>query len=410
MKEKTTWRSKIVGLLACFLGLSLVFVGGIFSQNTQLEKISEYATDVVVNHTTNKKLCALMVGNTDESGPIADASSDFNNLYGTFKQQKITFASMINVDRQHDIKLPYDNSPNLSMLYSGAIATIEYHGHYKHHMLPIETMFQDTNNYDISRYLAYISQSQADAILDDKGISRCSDGSFLISDYQSLLRQIIPITIDGMASNFVIQNIYYESNYYYEGIYEVSGDFIMVSYYLPNNLRQDQTNLYFMSDYSYQNKYFMNYINEVYSSKKYSIRVSHYNILDEIDDDYLLSFYYTSKLENLEWITTFLLLISGLMMIYSLFVAFSNLKSRPQKPGLLYIVSSLVVMLAPYLLFSLIYQISGNVAIMSETSSKTNLLYISIYAFCLLIIRIVTKKQIFSKKHNKGDAYYDVNI
>ena len=410
MKHKTVSRKKILSILMAVLGLSLVFIGGIFTQNTQLEKISEYATEVVTNHTNNKKLCAVMVGKTKESGSIADASSEFHNLYGTFKQEKITFASMINADKQHDIKFSYDGSPNLSMLYAGAVATIKYNGHFKHHMLPMETMFNDGNYYNVSRYLAYISQSQADAVLDGKGVHRSSDGYFTNSDYKKLLGTLIPITIDGVPSDFVIQNIYYESNYYYNGIHEVSGDFIMVSYYLPNNLRDDQNNIYFLSDYSYQNKYFMNYINQTYSSKNYSVRINHYNIIDEINDDYLLSFYYTDATQNLEWLSTFLFVISGFLLALSLFFAFSIIRASNFKSSHFYLFLSFIFLFVPYLLFSSIYSISRNIAVMSEFATKLNVLYISIYTICLVVFGITGKKRLLPKKTLSGGAYYEINI
>ena len=185
-----------------------IFVAGIFSSNTQLEKIAAYATEVVVKHTEKKSLCAITVEKSSESGPIIDSNTEFHSLYGIFQEQKITFASTINADKRHNIIIDDDLSENLSMLYVGPVGTISYHGHYKHYSSPIEVMFPDENLYDISNYVAYISQSDADKILERANVARQDDGAYLPADYKSLVKQLIPISVDGESTNFVIQNIY----------------------------------------------------------------------------------------------------------------------------------------------------------------------------------------------------------
>ena len=99
MLKRVRKHSKKISILSSLIGLVLVFLGGLFSSDTLLEKNAEYVTNVVLNQTSGKPLCALTIGKTDESGPIPDPYSEFNNTYGTFMQQRIAFASAVNPDK-----------------------------------------------------------------------------------------------------------------------------------------------------------------------------------------------------------------------------------------------------------------------------------------------------------------------
>lgn len=397
---------KLASIVFSLIGLTFIFIGGMFSSNTKLEKIAEYATYVVKNHTENKALCAVTVEKTEKSGPIVDSNSEFKNLYGTFKQQKITFASAINADKRHNITIKNVTTSSLSMLYVGPIGAIEYKGHYKHFVSPIEIMFDEDKIYDISPYVAYISQDHADKILENNGVQRQEDGAFSSDDYFSLIKQIIPVEIDDVAFDFAIQNIYFKTNYYYEGLNDVMGDFIMVSYYLPNELRSEQQNMYFFSDFTYQNKYFMEYINNSYSSHKYLLKINHYNIIGEINDNYLTSFYY-SNIKSQGWLYVSFLVISILLLTFSLFLCFSDKTINGNNVFVLFI--RVAVLFIPYFLFSSLFKITKNVSILSEKSSKANVVVIIIYVLALGIIYALKKIEtpIIERKQ---DGIYEIDI
>ena len=406
MLDKLKKHSALFSVCLAIIGSTLIFVSGFFSSNTELEKISEYATNVVVEHTKNKNLCAVTVEKSSDSGVIPDSTTEFHNLYGTFKQEKITFASAVNADKRHNIVLD-DVSDNLSFLYCGPVGTIEYNGHFKHYVLPIETMFSDDADVSgISDYIAYISENHANALLEKSGALKESDGTFSEKDYLSLIKQPISVTIDGQTSIFVIRNIYYQSNYYYEGLNDVMGDFIMVSYYLPDNLRSEQQNMYFMSDYTYQNKYFMNYINTVYSSKKYLLKVNHYNIVGEINDDYLLSFYYSPILKNLDWLNSLFIVLSVVLLLASFISLYFSLNKYPVLKCLV----NFSVLFVPYLFFYMLYKTTGNVSFLSESSSKFNLFAILIYGIMIVLLLAFRNKININRISRKDNTYYEVDI
>ena len=327
------------------IALSFVFIGGIFSETTRYEEIADYATQVVNNNTENKKYCAITVSKGKESNDIYSADSEFHNLYGVFRQEKITFASAINADKKHNISIENIDG-NMSFLYLGAFGSYEYKGHYRHNTFPIEFMFNETDTYKIGRYHVYLSQKQANQYL----ISTIGErkNGFSSDDYQSLITKQIPINIDGQSFDFVIQNIFFNKNYYYEGLTDVMNDFVCINYYLPLNLRNEQQNIYFMSEYIYQNKYFMKYISEAYNSKNYVVNVLHNNIVGEINDDYLLSFYYSTSISQYEWLSILFIGLGIILLTISLFVVFNiNLEKNFKNKDFVLQISLLFV---PYLL------------------------------------------------------------
>lgn len=407
MFELLLKHKKKISLLLSVLGLTLVFISGFFSANTQLEKIAEYATEVVKNHTNGKSLCALTVEKTPESGAIIDYDSEFHNLYGTFKQQKITFASVINADKRHNITIDNDISDNLSMLYVGPVGSISYNGHFKHYVSPMEIMFPDEKIYDSSRYIVYISQTHADRLLEKNNISRQLDGTYSETDYSSLLKQLISIRTDEGQDSFAIQNIYYQTNYYYEGLHEVVGDFVMVSYWVPGDLQTERQNMYFLSDYTYQNKYFMNHINSAYPSKKYLLKVNPFNVVGEINEDYLTSFYY-SGISGYDWIFVLLFIFSISLLILSLY--FFYLEAKRVNSSIFFISFRIIILFVPYLIFFLLHKITKNVSFLSETSSKANVLLIIGYILLFALIALFTrnKKNHFSLTGRV--AYHEINI
>lgn len=403
MFTKFKQRSRIIAILLSLAGIVFIFMGGMFSSSTRLEKISEYATDVVKNKTRGKCLCALTIGETDNSGPILDAYSEFHNTYGTFMQQRIAFASAINPDKELLINFKNIQTDNLSMLYGGAVGTVSYNEHFKHNMLPIEVMFSDEKMYDISNYVVYISQNHADTILDSYNLSRQENGLHTTNEYKSLLKQLIPISINGVVSNFVIQNIYFQFNYYYDSLFEVMGDFVIVSYYLPNNLRAKQRNIYFMDEYVYHNKYFMNYIVNAYPSRNYSLRINYYNIVGQIDEDFFLSFYYSKAIHSFDWINIMLVTIAILLLLSSIILLFFI--GSKNKITVSYSILHLGALFIPYIIFSTIYRFTDDVYFFSETASKTNMFIILIYGFVYLLLMLYGRRLFREKKENKKDCY-----
>ena len=398
---------KALSVALSILGFSLIFVGGFFSAKTNLEKTSEYAAEVVVNHTKNKNHCGIIVESKDGSS-MPDGTSEFLNLYGTFKEQKITFAPTINADKARNIIID-GVSDNLTMVCLGPLGSEEYEGHYKHYTFPIETMFPDERLYHISQYVMTISQSHADKILEDKGVEKTSDGTFALADYESLIKSKIKVKVDEEEPyEYIIQNIYLENNYYYKGINDVCGDFVVISYDAHSDLKKHKQFVYFLTDYAYQNQYFMSYINNVYSSDSYKVAIAKYNLIDEIDEAFLLSFFgWTSELNFLSPLCfVFAYLFIALSLCGLLYI------SRTRDSGFtLFSIALTASTFLPYILFSLIYKITGNVIFMSDVSSSANGITILVFGIIVFLIGYFRNKFFLKKNHNRfTEHFYEMDI
>ena len=403
---------RLYSICLSLLGLMIVFVGGIFSTNTQIEKVANYATEVVNNATEKQNLCAITVQATKESKPIADTDAEFHNLYGVFRQNKITFATTINPDREHNISITGISS-NLSLLYVGSVGTKESERgekRYRHLTFPIQTMFEDDRYYQINKYVIYISKTHATKILESNGLEKQEDGTYTFEDYKTLVASTINMTFDGAEYDFLIQNIYYETDYYYEGLYDVMGDFGIVSYYLPNDLSDKRKNMYFMSDYTYQNKYFMNYINSVYSSKKYLVQVNEFNLTSKINTDRLLSFYYGESISNTQWLAIVIFIIGGAIFLSSFCLYFYGKAKSGNRRRVFDYWIWFALLFTPYLIFQCLYLLTKEIAVLSEISSKVNGLFILLSIVLFYFLDLSTKTMHKTKLVTNGDYLYEIDI
>ncbi len=415
MLRKLLKHYRIYSICLSLLGLILVFIGGIFSTNTQIEKVANYATEVVTTATEKGNLCAITVEATEDSKPIADNESEFHNLYGVFRQEKITFATAVNPNKEYDISIT-GISDNLSLLYVGPVGTKENVGgeeRFRHYIYPIQMMFEDQRLYEISNYIIYISKTHATKILETKGVEKEEDGTYSFDSYETLVGSLISMTFDGEEFDFVVQNIYYESDYYYEGLHDVMGDFGIVSYYLPKNMSSKRNNMYFMSDFTYQNKYFMDYINTVYSSKNYLVRINDYNLTKDINFDRLLSFYYGGSAQRLQWLSIIIFIISGAVFFSSFGLYFYGKVTKGNKRRVYDYWIWFFLLFTPYLLFQVLFLLTKQIALLSETSSKVNGIFILISIGLLFVLDLFTKKGIKPKPRKlviDGDDFYEVNV
>lgn len=421
-KFKAINKTRLISAMMIVISTLIVFFAGSLSNDKPIETLSTYASEIVKTKTLNKNMFSITVQATSDSGGIADAYSEFHNLYGVFKQRSITFASAINLfekekkDKTHlieivdgDIKL----SDNLSLFYLGPTGSTPYYGHYKHGTYPIETMFaDDRSKYDVlpTKYVTYISQLHAEKMLEKYGEERDQEGNFSPEQYESLIanpeRNVIDIRFDNEVHQYAIMNIYLRENYYYEGLNEVLGDFVAISYYCPMNLRQEQQNIYFMNEYPYQNNYFMQYINSVYSNKKFKVEVNHYNINSEINDSYLISFYYSNLNNRFQWIAILLIIISFLGLAVSLFLCF-----KKNVMSLKHLLVCLFVMLFIYSVFLLITKMTSSILFFTKFSTLVFFVFILIWLISYLSLRyFANNRSEIRRNRRKGDLNCEINI
>ena len=393
-----------IRILVMFFSLSLVFVSGSFSTDAKIEDISFYSAQVVKNNTISKKTLSLIVRSNDKSGSLPNLDSEFHNLYGAFKERVITFASTINADKTMNLRIGDDTSvvsENVSMLYFGAVGSIKYPvthpTHYKHIMLPIELMFEDNrSSYDVNRFIINISQHHANKLLANKGLTPQPDGNYLKKQYESLIRTECKLTNDNNDTiDVCINNIYLQQNYYYEGLNETIKDFVMISYFIPWDLRNHLENCYFLTDSAYQNSYFMKYINDVYGINKYDIYINKNNTFGNIDEEKIISFN-SIIISSTNWVSVFLLVLSivlsGIMAISLLLLNEYRFRNT---------IFELLFLPIPYFIFFVAFHLTKNLFIFSSFSCAAHLFIILVYlsAFLLfMFLKKIRKKQLIDNR------------
>lgn len=389
-------------ILTIVLTVSSIFMSGFYSNDARFEQIANYASLVAENQ-SDGGIFSISVENKKTKGNLLPPDSELYSLYGIFKQEKITFASTINATKKdHTIFLENGLSSNLSFLYLGPTGTIEYNNHYKHYVFPVELMFKDNQSkaYQISDYICYLSKSQATRILNR--MNGFESDNYTDEDYERLLYTPISFDIDGgNIFTFSIINIYFEDNYYYSGLNSVMGEFVMCSYYLPLNLRQDQKSLYFMSKYSYQNRYFMNYINQVYPSDDYRVSVNPFNINGQFDNDLIISF---RNSENKGEAASYIFV--SISIIFTIFFPFFYVANKGAINPLLILSSCF----GSYYIFKLINFFSKNTLWFSSFSTRLFLFYVIGLSLFMIIFKVIflTRKKRTNVKQNK--TLYEINI
>lgn len=384
---KKIFVKKNLSVLACFISsLSLMFCSGIFSPDTRNEEISAYIAETVKSKVPSKDLLCITV-QSNSGLNLPDSESQFLNLYGVFRQERITFASGYNFHKNQKIFIEdINNETNMSAVYIGSnTGSYEYKGHYKDMTYPVEFLFPLKRNDAVSVRTACLSTSQARDVLKSRGIIK-DDGEYTNSDYEKLLNTATNISIDGEIFDFLIQDIFIENTYYINGLKNTIGDFFITSYYFPKKVQK--ANAYFMSGFEYENKFFIDYINEVYGHVGYELKPVTTKLSDDIDVDYIVSF--VNEGESKQFLVaifvalgTFISLL-GLVLINHFFEEYS----------ILLLISHLLILFVPYLMFFLIHTIFGTIVIFSNTGTVAN-------AICTLLLIVLLVALYFWKKISK---------
>ena len=219
------------------------------------------------------------------------------------------------------------------------------------------------------------------------------------------------MVLQDKVAHYLIQNIYYETDYYYDGLHDVIGDFGIVSYYLPNGLSSERKNMYFMSDFTYQNKYFMNYINTVYSSRKFLVQVNKYNLTRDINTDRLLSFYYGNSTTRTQWLAIIIFIIGGGVFLSSFCLYFYGKVKKGNKRKVYDYWIWFFLLFVPYLIFQCLYLLAKEIAVLSESSSKVNGVFILLSIGLFFVLDLATKTvKPKEKLVIKGDDFYEIDV
>lgn len=387
------------------LSLSSTFISGIFSREASMEETAEYISQAINESVPTKDLLSIAVEKEGE-GSLPDDEHEFRQLYGVFRQEKITFATGYNMTKNETIIFnEIDSNVNLSAVYIGpTTGSVEYNGHYKDVLYPVEVMFPLQRYDSVSMQTALISESQATKLLEIRrpDFVREND-TYSQEQFKTLVGTALDVTTNGETKTFVIQDIFYENTYYSTGLDHTIGSFFYTSYYFPKNVKRQ--NLYFMCTYPYENMYFMEYINSVYGDGNYKLKCVT-NICEKaIDENRIVSFYpknFTSKITGQ---------IIFIVLAFSLFgiAEFLIIKNKLFL-NLFFVIAIITFSFIPYPLFYAIYKITSKTLVFSGYGCKLYALIALINSVLCLALYAIFKMGILSFKKDRDDRYYEILI
>lgn len=404
MGKSNTKKNSFIAFFSCLcilLSFLFVFVGGAASSETVIDDIASYTANVVQKNTKSGTYLGTVVEPNDNDKKLPDSVAEFNTLYGVFRQEKATFGSLFNADKKNNVLFSETLTSNLSIFCLGPNGTVSYEQHFKHYIYPFEMLFKDESYYDVSKYVAYLSTTQAEGILENRGVEK-NNNEYTINQYKTLLGTKTILTFDEIPFEYVIGNIFLENNYYYECFRETIGDFFLTSYFAPSAVSKQH--IYFLTSYVYQNKFFMNYLNKVYDSS-FDISFLTLNHEKKIDTDRILAFRSPVK-TSYDAIFIISCILSAVLAAigYYLFYKMQRLKNIK-----IYCIH-IALLFAPYLFFKLIFMLTQNIYFFSAVSTIANAILIGLGLGVYSFIFFYKKNDRLNKPFVFGDNYYEVNI
>lgn len=429
----TRFRKKesFISCLLMMVSFSLVFISGILSNDTKDEKCAEYYSQIALRYTAgegDKKLAGLLVEPKagHDVSMAYDTQTEINNIWGAFKGENASFAPVINANKEVNIRFAGEegekySSNKLSILYSSVgDATETYHTKkvidevtkeeknvpvdYKFQCSPLATMFPSSRGGIQSQIYIYISQRQAESKLKADGIDITEES------LHSLLNTTVDVDFNGELRTCIIHNIYLDNlkheytfpyighkyNYYYgTDVGTILGNYIFISTYalrsdlFPKNLVKQ--GMYFMSEYSYRNRFYFEYARDCYSPADYSFKYATSNLKEGFIPDEIILQKAVDAGSTSVWCALLTTLLSLMFVANLVFAFLFKLYMSPLSIALIG-VSTIV----PYLIFRLIFKITENVSIFSSYSTILNtilLIVVALTFFSLIIFSRALKKK-----------------
>ena len=392
-KRNHTDKKILLTLLSSFLfvvSFSLCFISGSVNPALKTEETAEYVANIAKNHTKNGMYAALLVEPNDNTEKkLIDTGTELYSLYGVFRENIASFASTVNADHVYDVRFKDIETNNLSYVYvTSGFNTVSYHGHYKHEYYPLELMFMRDKDHEVwgqSNFnsLLYISQTQADKLLDSKGMEHNEE------NYKSLLKTRIFLTTNGIEKEWQIEDIYLEQNYFYDAVSECAGEFVFAwssDAFLQGPKKQS---MYFLSSYAFRNSFYFDYATTLYPQSDFVYKINEYNLINNFKiDDSRLIFSNDSK----DSVGSSLILVLGIVLVLSDFVVIYLFITDLKWWHHFLFGSSAIV---PYLIFKIVFLISGNPLLFSTFSTKVNLIMLLCSILVYVVILFIKKRKTY---------------
>lgn len=387
------------------LSFLLVIPAGSLSSMTIDEVCADYYAKISKEYTVekgDKKLSGLIVEPKDGTSEKIrhDTDNAITELWGVFKGENASFAPVMNANREHELyfsEKEYSEN-NLSFVYTNVGQSTEsYHVNkstqevidYKFQSSPIALMFSSSLSGMQDKLHIYISQAQAERKLKAEGKEITKE------NLKSLQSRPTTILIDGKEVECIIDNIYLDNlshvveqphnprtnekyNYYYAtDIGTIIGEFVFVIFYAykqPSDFIKKQS-LYVMSEYSYRNKFYLQYAKKNYSAEDFSFDFVRSNLKEGFDpDDNILQ--NTLKVSKYDSYCAILTVLSILNFLFGIFLVYHyKLFKQPLSLGTAFFVS-----LMPYFICKIIFCITNNTFVFSSYSLTFNMILFVVFA------------------------------
>lgn len=384
----------VFGFILSSLVVSLLV--GLVSNDSKKEKISNDIATIVKNDTETSTYLGVHIKKTADNAVFSsqDNETEFRKMYGLFRQERATFAVGFNLDKEHTITVDaFENDENQSIIHVGQSTSGPYENGYKHNPYPIIFVLPLIRDESKTKNCVSISESKAKKMLSNIFPDKNPE-EFTVADYsQFVIGQEIKISVDGFEDKYTIQNVYYEQDYYYDCLKETVGDFIVFSeYFYPvtNGKQLNQQRMYFFTSYAYQNKYFIDYINSSYNTTDYSISIATHNVVKgEINQESILQFRNFIKNDSSTVWETILIIVAIAFAFASVVFSVEYDINR----NFFSLIICLLLAFVPYLVFKLIFVISGNISFFSGIGTKVNGILAIIYIVFLIIYTFKERKR-----------------
>lgn len=375
----------IIASIAFFVGFSLVFVSGIFNDETKIEHVAEYFSNLAISDSRDGLYSYFSVTPKDDF-ELKSAGQEFAYLKHVFKESTPNFIGTVNSNKSESIICEeIDSSKNFSFLYldSGFTNISQDDQVWLQEFYRFPVMFQGDHHLTDEYSFCYISKSHADSILAVKGIESPTH-----SDYLSLIGDSLFLNINGEILKWKIANIYYEDNAFVDVVSSVIGDFFLGYKKFPQSIKKEAT--FITRQYQYQNRFLLKYAKDNYPMNNYEYKVGENNLKNNIKVDNSI-FVDLFQKNNLNFLSFILLAFSAFILISSTFFVYLFINVRRKR----YFLGFCCIPACVFLIFYFVYFLTREVLIFSQFSVISFAIFFILY---VALIYFIFSKLFFDRR------------
>ena len=380
------FKNKYICPIIIFAFFCIIFLAGSFSSNSNIDAAALYISNISSKHTFSKSIPVIAEStNSEKKSVLIDTATEYRFLHGIFGGgNKAYFANTVNADKKETVICPtLNNTVNYSFLYAeSGFRNKKQEGspYYRHEFYPINLMFQGEHRHLSGSFsFLYISQSQADIILDNNNLEHNEN------NYESLLGTGLKLIMNNKEYLWVIEDIYIETGVYYSDIHDAIGDFFIGYNEYPDGFKKQA--IYFLNNSKYQNSFFLEHIVSTFDSKSIALRFMDHTLNSAV----LLDIFNKKNVAFSAIFCSFSLICIAFLFIYCHF------NKRFNKP--IEIMIYFIAIMLPWIVFKLISLVTNSLLFFSTLSNN-------IYLIAIIVIEIfVMVSFVFNNYLKKGETF-----